>query len=262
VICDVEGGASSAAMCVEDVDAEGLSKLNPVLMRELAREKARYGLGTLLHYAASEGEIDAIRALVYWGADINARDRDGDTPLHKAVRYAKKEAIRMLLLLGADTTIKNRLNQVPRECEGKKGRCLFDEADETYCLRVNYKPLFGSDMRHSASQNLLHAARTYRGSYFVQCALVTGADVVVANDDGDTALHIAVFPLVLSVSTLAPSIKILELLIRHGVPVFAVNKEGKTAEQVARDNGFTEAADFLAREMEGVREGESHPDKK
>jgi ankyrin repeat protein len=282
-------GAGASGRYVEVVDEEGLSKLNPVLMRKLAGERVGVECKTLLHYAAFWGEVDAIRALVYWGADINARDRDGDTPLHEAVRCAKKQVITMLLLLGADVAIKNRWDQTPRECNGEEGRRLFDEAHAAYQYILEsvgrFENLFGEEMRKRASDKLLHAAKNYRGFSGIQLALVAGADVVVANGDGDTALHLAVhlvayhsysmeedvLPSGLSlhrstanyrIKTLPPSIKILEFLIRHGAPLDVVNNAGKTAEQVARENGFIEAADFLAREMEKVREGESHSDKR
>ncbi len=261
-------GSGAARRYVEVVDEEGLSKLNPVLMRKLAGERVGIECKTLLHYAAFWGEVDAIRALVYWGADINARDRDGHTPLHKAVRYAIKEVIMMLLLLGADVAIKNRWDQTPRECNGEEGRRLFDEAHAAYQYILEsvgrFENLFGEEMRKRASDKLLHAAKNYRGFSGIQLALVAGADVAVVNNHSETVLHSAVRPVLISSTkyvqfresgavyhkeTLPPSIEILELLIRHGAPVFAVNNEGKTAEQVARENGFTEAANFLAQAM-------------
>ncbi len=49
---------------------------------------------------------------------------------------------------------------------------------------------------------------------------------------------------------LHPFLDALHMLVKCGAPLFELNSEGKTAEQVARENGFVEAADFLKSEME------------
>ena len=55
-----------------------------------------------LHRAAHEGAAIAIRELVRAGADLEARDRAGRTPLHVAVFASKHEAVRTLAEAGAD----------------------------------------------------------------------------------------------------------------------------------------------------------------
>jgi ankyrin repeat protein len=114
----------------------------------------------------------------------------------------------------------------------------------------------GAGSAAEASDALLYAVKHQRELTGLKKALIAGADVAVVDLDGNTALHLAGRPMFFYAGNsgfrlygrvkLSPSIEILELLIRHGAPVFAVNNEGKTAEQVARENGFIEAADFLA----------------
>jgi hypothetical protein len=253
-------GSGVARRYVEVVDEEGLSKLNQDLMRELAgRRSEDLFCETLLHSAAACGDIDAIRALVYWGADVNAQDHSGDTPLHKAVRNFKKEAIARLQLFGANIDIKNKEGKTARDCLGEKGAVLFDRPYLDFLeLGSNQELLFDLGMRTRANRMLLDAAKVNRRFSGIGLALVAGADVAVVDGEGNTALHVAVCPVFTChrmselLRRLFPCLDMLALLVRHGAPLVVVNTAGKTAEQVARENGFTEAANFLAEEMKKV----------
>ncbi len=70
---------------------------------------------TKLHIAVRYGDIGMVRRLIEDGADVNARDNKGRTPLHMT-RYDKKDNTDMMELLlenGADPNIKdNKGNRV------------------------------------------------------------------------------------------------------------------------------------------------------
>jgi uncharacterized protein len=55
-----------------------------------------------LHAAAAKGDAAAIRTLIAGGADANARDGHGRTPLHVAAHGAHRDAMRALVQGGAD----------------------------------------------------------------------------------------------------------------------------------------------------------------
>jgi len=64
----------------------------------------------VLHFAAASKDhaVEAINKLLDAGADINALNDNGQTPLHIAAFWDNADAVRVLLDRGADKTIKNK----------------------------------------------------------------------------------------------------------------------------------------------------------
>jgi len=269
-----EGRPIDTGRGVGPIDGEGLSALNVDLLRELVccvDENERFLDDTLLTGAVFGGDIDTIRALVYFGEDLNARKPFGD-PIcfHGAKSLFHKNAtvtcdtMYWLLRLGANFNLADRggrtLMEVLDDC---KKRIVVDAITRFERSEVVYvEPLFSAVMRHRATERLFRVLAEASPPRAKKSALVAGADCTARNEYGDTVLHkavgvvttsrrslVGVYPPVYHDFVVPPSCKILELLIRGGAPLVAVNTAGKTAEQVARENGFIEAADFLAEEM-------------
>jgi ankyrin repeat protein len=57
---------------------------------------------TALHMAARRGNVRVAAALLDCGADVEARDSVGDTPLRRSVNCGKLELTALLLSRGAD----------------------------------------------------------------------------------------------------------------------------------------------------------------
>lgn len=68
-----------------------------------------YGQTPLHAQAACGGE--AVKALVDLGGDLNATDKDGGTPLHAAARYFRADTVRLLVEKGANITARNARGQ-------------------------------------------------------------------------------------------------------------------------------------------------------
>ena len=76
-----------------------------------------------LHYAAdgyvngpawdAKRQVKTIRCLLDAGADIDAQDKNGATPLHRAVRTRCAAAVKCLLEAGSDPTLKNKPGSTP-----------------------------------------------------------------------------------------------------------------------------------------------------
>ncbi|HEY4359821.1 MAG TPA: ankyrin repeat domain-containing protein [Bryobacteraceae bacterium] len=99
-------GCRTPLYCVgnECTNPGGAQIVRLLLERSAARVNAKHGAKdcTALHMAARRGNVDVIAALLDGGADIEARDSAGDTPLRRAVNLNKVEAAKLLLAKGAD----------------------------------------------------------------------------------------------------------------------------------------------------------------
>lgn len=79
-----------------------------LLLKEGADVNAAQGDGmTALHWAATHGDLDEARMLVYAGARLEAVTRNGNyTPLHLAAKAGKATLVKALLEAGADASAK------------------------------------------------------------------------------------------------------------------------------------------------------------
>jgi len=89
---------------------------------------------TPLHWAVENGKAEAVEALlIEAGADPDTKDKDGWTPLHRAAAaedWNRDEKIKLLLNAGADPKAKNNDGRTPRELAEAKRHYVA-----TYLLR-------------------------------------------------------------------------------------------------------------------------------
>ena len=67
-------------------------------------------MATPLHYASYNDNPQTINLLIDQGLDVNAQDKNGNTPLHCAKSFLKEnpQVIKVLLVHGADPNIRNK----------------------------------------------------------------------------------------------------------------------------------------------------------
>lgn len=70
---------------------------------------------TPLHVAAEQNTTLAIVALIQAGANVNARTTNGSNPLHVAAYYGSLEAAKLLRTCGASIAMKNKSNRTPSD---------------------------------------------------------------------------------------------------------------------------------------------------
>ena len=82
---------------------------------------------TPVYYTSCNRDVKSgsvLRLLLGRGADVNARIRDGRTPLHAASVYGVLEAVRLLLEHGADVEVKNNDGKTALHLAAEEG---YDE---------------------------------------------------------------------------------------------------------------------------------------
>lgn len=134
-VSGLEGYLATTPQAKEDLEGAlriavrtGKTKLFRVLVKYGASIRSRDEQTTwsLLHTAVEHRQLDSIRELVALGADLNAADAEGGTPLHLAVDVAADSAVhsggepdtgavRLLLDLGADSHKSDTRGRTPRK---------------------------------------------------------------------------------------------------------------------------------------------------
>ena len=142
------------------------------------QKDARFG-ATPLHWAALRDHEEVARELIAHGADINARNRDGETPLRVAERSKRKRVAQLLREAGSRPSLSALLDAAKR---GEAGR-VEQLATEVPSLINEADAEFGATALHWAA---------LRGHAEVVKALIShGADLTVTNKDGETPLRVA-----------------------------------------------------------------------
>ncbi|XP_042860826.1 ankyrin repeat domain-containing protein 65-like isoform X2 [Penaeus japonicus] len=91
-----------------------------------------------MHLAAWKGHTAVLEVLREGGADVDAADGEGDTPLHKAASLGHLLAIFMLMNFGASTYKKDKSGRTPQDLMPRSfstescGMELFQSASMTH----------------------------------------------------------------------------------------------------------------------------------
>jgi hypothetical protein len=91
---------------------------------------------TPLHWAAIHGRVDVARLLLEHGADVNARDENGQTPLRWAAIHGHVDVARLLLDHGADPSIRDRDGRTPLDIARAMGHKELVRVIEEYMRGV------------------------------------------------------------------------------------------------------------------------------
>ena len=137
---------------------------------------------TPLHFAVNRGDTELVGFLLANGADLAARDADGDSPLHWAALYAKTEIADLLISRGADINAVNGNGQgvLQYALRGRASQAIVDRLLDAG-LAVELPPDGGGP-------TVLDAASAGCGR-LLELLLGQGADRGYVNRRGETLLH-------------------------------------------------------------------------
>ncbi len=208
-----QGGDANALESAQDIPvlvcASQLGKKDvaELLIAKGANVNARDSNGqTPLHVAQSE---PVAQLLIAKGANVSARDSNGQTPLH----MAESQAVAQLLIAkGADVSARNRNGQTPLHY----GR-------DRQVAQVLIAAGADVNARDSTGQTPLHRVRVvqyyFQSEKIAQVLIAAGADVNARDSTGKTPLYYALFPYRRALA---------QVLIAAGADVNAKDSDGKT----------------------------------
>ena len=217
-----------------------------------------------IHEAAEAGNIEAVKQYLAAGADVNAKDDNGWTPLHAAAREGHKEIAELFIANGADVNAKTVYGNTPldlakdksetadllRKHGGKTGAWFKAEESIHIAARVGHVEAIKKHLAAGANVNVIgkfrKASPLYMAAYSYNAEatkflLENGADIHQLDFENETALHTAAYHSYHGEG----DVSVVALLVDHGSKINAISDRGLTPLDLAIMTGVPEIADLL-----------------
>jgi ankyrin repeat protein len=191
--------------------------------------------GWPLQAAAAEGHADVVEFLLDRGADVNrhAEKFENGTAIMAACEAGNVQIVELLLKRGADPNLGGGDNKYPLIAATKKSEAKIVQMLLDAKATVD---VFGSWQNTSAF--ILAAANMPRET--LEIMLLAGAEIDLADPDGDTPLIIA---------AVAGDEECVQFLIDNGADILHANNIGHNALQAAHNNENDSCVEILIEEM-------------
>jgi len=147
-----------------------------------------------IHMAAKDGILKHVKKFVKEGIDINLKDDNGRTPLHHASYYAKLDVVQYLLSNGANIQAIDNEGISPLHLVADCWHFSENQLRETTCINMTKLLLSHkakTNYRSKFSWLPLHVA-IFRGNTKLIPLLAKGVNIKLRTDRNMTLLHLAV----------------------------------------------------------------------
>nr|MDT0250873.1 ankyrin repeat domain-containing protein [Endozoicomonas sp.] len=172
---------------------------------------------TLLHMTAYHGYLNATQTLLTKGANKDAKDFCGLTPLHVATARHHSSVVELLVSSNANL-----------EATDNKGRTPLHVAARLNCSKIaSYLMEQGenADATMHDGSTPLHVAATHGSSNVAKCLIEQGANTNAKRTDDSTPMHLA---------AIHGRLKITKYLIEHNANINEKRLDGSTPLQLAK----------------------------
>lgn len=206
----------------------------------------------------TQADLDIVRSLIKGGAEVQARDGDGDSALHNAAIGGNLEVAKILIANGADVNQSNRHGTTPLMLAGEASMAellvangamvsdknthsslaLLNAASAGHLDTLRFLISKGADIRSRGSQGttaLMEAASGGHAETMV-FLLDRGVDVDTQDAGGYSALMYAAFN---------GRANCVELLLKRGANKTLTNRSGETASAIATRRKFASVVELL-----------------
>jgi ankyrin repeat protein len=159
--------------------------LGALALAVFAQGRASSSLGDRLHAAVRAGDLAEVRQVLAAGADVNARDTLGGTPLLDAAWSGNLEITNLLLVSGADVNARH----AETSSTALEYAVLTSRPAIVHALLEAKARL---DLRYRDGQTVLHAAVSRGNHEIVDSLIGAGASLDAMDSSGNTPLDTAV----------------------------------------------------------------------
>ncbi|KGL86853.1 Ankyrin repeat and SOCS box protein 10, partial [Charadrius vociferus] len=143
-----------------------------------------------LHLCKSPDSLECVQQLLQHGASVNSRtEEEDDTALHVAARHGLTDHVQLLLRYGAELEAENKEGQTPLNAGCAQPHQPQDMDRHYRVCQLLVESGASINAADRDRQHPLHLACKNANAQIVELLLARGANVNVMNYSGNTALH-------------------------------------------------------------------------